>query len=219
MAIAAYGLSMFTRFASSAVTLLVLTACASSNSSRGQQSHREPLPAPAASAGVVPDASYDWHGLVLAPFGTLLKESPIALHEVLLFHDAAHNSGDVDSRDCYAIDGAPPRFVGHQPDQYLLCFDHDRLNRIEASVRLPADEASQAFARACALWLKNTEPTAGGGTTCEGRDGGTAFSARLGLVPGEDSAPLSMTLSSAAPSEAVGRPAVNDAIPDAPHEK
>jgi hypothetical protein len=217
MAVAAPRLRIHLRFTLSAALLSVLAACVSSSSSGGHQARGQPVPVPP-SSGVVPDASYDWHGLQLTPFGTLLKESPIALHEVLLFHDEAHGSGDVDNKDCYAIDGAPPRFVGHQPDQYLLCFDHDRLNRIEASVRLRADEASQVFARACALWLKNTAPT-GGGNTCEGRDGGVSFSARLGLVPGEASVPMSMTLSSPAVHDAIGSPAVDDAAHDAPHEK
>ena len=44
------------------------------------------------------DASYDWHGLVLAPFGTLLKESPIALHEVLLFHEEPRGAADVEQQ-------------------------------------------------------------------------------------------------------------------------
>jgi hypothetical protein len=216
MAVAAYRLSLYVRIGLAAL-LLVPAACVSS-SSRDHHAQSEPASAPPVSGGVT-DASYDWHGLVLAPFGTLLKDSPIALHEVLLFHDEAHRSGDADNKDCFAIDAAPPRFVGQQPDQYLLCFDHDRLSRIDASVRLPADEASQEFARACALWLKNTAPTAGSGNVCEGHDDGIAFSARLAPLPGEATVPLSMTLSNAAPHETADRPAVNDAVHDAPHEK
>lgn len=221
MAVTAYRLRTYARFASSALPL-VLAACVSSSASGDHHAHGESAPPPPV-AGAATDASYDWHGLVLAPFGTLLKESPIALHEVLLFHDEAHNgdhgNGDVDNRDCYAIDGTPPRFVGQQPDPYLLCFDHDRLNRIDASVRLPADEAPQMFDRACALWLKNTAQLAGNGNICEGRDGGIAFSARLGLVPGEAMATVAVTLSNAAAREAVGRPSPNDAADDVPHDK
>jgi len=178
-----------------AAVALVLAACAASppHGERAQQSQ----PAPVQNS-VMMDASYDWHGLVLAPFGTLLKESPIALHEALLFHEDAHGAADVETKDCYGVDGAPPRFVGRQPDEYLLCFDHDRLTRIDASVRLDADEAAQVFARACSLWLKDSAPLQGIGNSCEGRDGGIAFSAHLGSVPGETSAPLSMTLSNAA---------------------
>jgi hypothetical protein len=216
MVIAAYRLSRSARFVLAAAMLPILAACASSSSPSGHalsgHAPSEPPPPPTVKA----DTSYDWHGLVLAPFGTLLKDSPIALHEVLLFHDAAPGSGDVENRDCHAIDGAPPRFVGRQPDQYLLCFDHDRLNRIEASVRLPADDASPVFARACALWLKSMTPPAVTGNACEGRDGGIAFSARLALVPDEAVATVSMTLSDAAAHEAAGRPAVNEPLPDAP---
>lgn len=148
-------------------------------------------------SGVALDASYDWHVLMLVPFDTLLKASPIALHEVLLFHDESHGSADVDAKDCYTADGAPPRFVDRRPDPYLLCFQHDHLQRIEASVHLGADEATQVFARACALWLKDPalQPA---GTACEGRDGGIAFSAHLGAVPGEPTVTLSITLSDTA---------------------
>src|SRR5271168_1696921 len=38
------------------------------------------------------DASYDWHGLLIAPFGSVLKDIPATLHEVLLFRDEAHGS-------------------------------------------------------------------------------------------------------------------------------
>ena len=38
------------------------------------------------------DASYDWHGLLIAPFGSVLKDIPLTLHEVLLFRDEAHGS-------------------------------------------------------------------------------------------------------------------------------
>jgi hypothetical protein len=177
--------------------LLAVTACVGPG-------RPQPQPPPVPEAAVVPDASYDWHILVTVPFGTLLKESPTPLHEVLLFHEAA--PADAENKDCYAIDGAAPHFVGQQPDQYLLCFDHDHLNRIEAGVRLAAEDAPRVFAKACALWLKNSGPssspspaTAPAGTLCEGMDGATSFSARLTLVPGEPIGNLVMTLTHAAP--------------------
>jgi hypothetical protein len=174
--------------------LLLLVACAASPPLGGHAPGGQPA---AVQTGAI-DASYDWQPLVLVPFGTLLKESPIALHEVLLFHDQSHGAAEVDSKDCYAVDGAPPRFIGRQPDEYLLCFDHDRLNRIDASVRLDADDAAQVFARACALWLKNSAPMPGIGDTCEGRDGGIVWSARLEQVPGDATRLLVLTLSNAA---------------------
>jgi hypothetical protein len=154
-----------------------------------------PLPVPPAPSAVneTPDASYDWHGLILVPFGTQLKESPLVLHEVLLFHDAAQGAGGTEDRDCYTIESPPPQFVGRQASDYLLCFDHDRLNRIEATVRLPADGAASIFAAACARWLKTSAPASQTSDSCDGRDGATGFSARLGEP--EQSAPtLSISL-------------------------
>lgn len=187
-------MNRYARFGPSAAALLLLVACAASPPPGGHAPGSQPEPV---QTGAI-DASYDWHGLVLAPFGTLLKESPIALHEVLLFHDQLPGAAEVDSKDCYAVDGSPPRFVGRQPDEYLLCFDHDRLSRIDAAVRLDADDAAQVFARACALWLKNSAPMPGIGNTCEGRDGGIAWSAHLEQVPGDAAVPLVLTLSNAA---------------------
>ncbi len=47
---------------------------------------RRPQPAPAPL-----DASYDWHVLLVAPFGSVLKDVPLTLHEVLLFRDEAQS--------------------------------------------------------------------------------------------------------------------------------
>jgi hypothetical protein len=155
--------------------------------------------------GKRPDASYDWRGLIVMPFGTLLAASPVALHEVLLFHDAEH-AAEADPRDCYTIDGPPPRFVDRRPDEYLLCFAHDRLNRIDASVRMAADAAAETFARACSLWAGESAPRPASGATCRGRDGEIAFSAHLGDTPGDPTALLTLTLSAAADGEIGGGP-------------
>jgi len=149
-------------------------------------------PAPAAVNET--DASYDWHVLILVPFGTLLKESPLTLHEVLLFHDAAQGAGGTEDRDCFTIEGKPPQFVGRQASDYLLCFDHDRLNRVEATVRLPADGAASIFAQACARWLKTSAPATQTSDRCDGRDGATGFSARLGSEPEQPAPTLSISL-------------------------
>src|SRR5450631_759774 len=98
-----------------------------------------PVPPHAPASGT----AYDWRGLMIMPFGTLLKDSPLALHEVLLFHDTAQEGGDVPHRDCYAPAGEPPLFVGRRPDEYLLCFSDDRLARVDASARLPGDSAGE----------------------------------------------------------------------------
>ncbi len=154
-----------------------------------------------AEPSAITDASYDWHVLLIVPFGVLLKDSPVPLHEVLLFHDAADHA-ESDGRECYSTPGAPPRFLGQPPDHYLLCFEHDHLSRVEAVVPLPAAEAPQVFARACALWLKNTATTLASGTACEGRDGNVVWSARLVGVPGDTAATISMSLIDNPPQDA-----------------
>jgi len=149
-----------------------------------------PLPGPQP----VPDASYDWHGLLPVPFGTGLHESGLRLKEVLLFRDRAQ-AAEADSPaegDCFTLD-SPPRLVGREPYEYLLCFEHDRLQRIDTAVRLDAAEADQVFARACALWLKSGAPVAGTRDRCEGGDERIVFRARLESA-GEESRSLAVTL-------------------------
>jgi hypothetical protein len=127
-----------------------------------------------------PTASYDWHPLILVPFGTLLKDVPLALTEVLMFHDAAYAARPNEDKDCYSMQGeSPPQFLGRRPDDYLLCFDHDRLSRIEASVRLPAADAALIFSAACAQWRRGAKSASDSPDNCEGRDGTTEFSAHL----------------------------------------
>jgi hypothetical protein len=88
------------------------------------------------------------------------------------------------------------RFFGRDPDEYLLCFEQDRLARIQARVRLPTPDSAGVFAAACAAWLRNAAPvdtaqgpTAQGATACEGRDGAIRFRGRL-----EEETDLSITL-------------------------
>jgi hypothetical protein len=211
------------RIALSAALLAPMVAC-HTPSPRVSAPDRTP-PAPAAQ--VPADASYDWRGLLIAPFGSVLKDIPGALHEVLLFRDEAHGNAAADNAaaadaECYASDAPAPRFVGRVPDEYLLCFRQDRLSRIQASVRLTAAEASELFAAACAGWLKNAaSATAGGGAprvegpnaeapnpeaqsagACEGRDGAVRFRGRLEEEPDRAQMPqtetiLSITLDSA----------------------
>jgi hypothetical protein len=133
------------------------------------------------------DPSYDWHVLLIAPFGSVLKEVPATLHEVLLFRDDAHGAA-ADDGECYAPDSPAPRFVGRAPEEYLLCFKQDRLARIHASVRLSDADAPEVFAAACTSWLHHAAERAG---VCEGSAGDIRFSAQLG----EESA-LSIVLES-----------------------
>ena len=162
------------------------------------------------------ERSYDWHGLLVAPFGAVLKAVPIALHEVLLFKDDAHGSSAADdAAECYAADAPNPSFLGRVPDEYLLCFTHDHLSRIQASVRMSTAQASAEFAAACAVWLKNAAPggpapaapsaeipaDAKPAAACEGRDGAVHFKGSLGEEPGpadgtETESAVSVTLDS-----------------------
>jgi hypothetical protein len=143
------------------------------------------------------DASYDWHVLLIAPFGSVLKDIPVPLHEVLLFRDEARGPVAADDAECYAPDQTAVQFVGHTPDEYLLCFKQDRLTRIQASVRLDTVQAPEVFAAACAGWLQRTVASAApapapasapatlapAADSCEGREGAARFSARLGEEP------------------------------------
>jgi hypothetical protein len=179
---------------------LLIAACAAAP--------RAPVPASPPPKPIPLDASYDWHVLLLAPFGSVLKDTSLPLHEVLLFREAGQGA-PADDAECYAIDGAAPRFIARVPEQYLLCFKHDRLSRIEAAVRLPAPEAAQDFADACGLWLKNaalalpagsaapasTAPP--DGAACEGTDPDIGFSGSLETEPNGTDALLSITLEAA----------------------
>jgi hypothetical protein len=141
-----------------------------------------PAHAPAAAAPQPPAAFYDWRGLIPAPFGTLLKDMPIALTEVLVFHDpAAAGEHGNDDGDCYTTQGiSPPPFLGRRRDGYLLCFEHDHLSRIQASVSIPASDAPTLFAAACRQWQRGPGGAADSEPSCTGRDGTTNFDARLG---------------------------------------
>jgi hypothetical protein len=137
----------------------------------------------------------DWHGLLIAPFGSTLKDIPLALHEVLLFRDEARGD-DAGATECYAADAPGVRLFGREPDEYLLCFQQDRLARIQARVRLPAPDPAGVFAATCATWLRTAAVDAAPGATaatdttvCEGRDGAIRFRGRL-----EEETDLSITL-------------------------
>ena len=149
------------------------------------------------------DDSGDWHGLLIAPFGSALKAVPLKLHEVLLFRDDGGSGDTVGDAECYGADATPPHFLGRTPDEYVLCFKQDRLSRIQASLRLPVPQAAQIFEAACAGWLQRASSAAsaaasvatslaaadsGAQTACEGRDGAIRFSGRLGNETGAEEA-------------------------------
>lgn len=171
-----------------AVAALLAAACAA------------PPPKPAAAPPAPPalDSSYDWHVLLIAPFGSALKDIPLALHEVLLFRDeapgaAAPGAAPSSEPECYALEGEVPRFMARTPSEYLVCFTHDRLSRVEATVHLPRTESAQAFGDACGLWTKNA---AAGAASCEGTDGNVAFAAHLESDPEAVDAQLIIQLES-----------------------
>jgi hypothetical protein len=167
-----------------------LEGCAGSAPARG--------PAPTAALPAAPAAvSHDVSPLVLAPFGTAFKDVPVPLTEVLVFHqpDVRRTSEDA---DCFRPK-VVVAFLGRAPTDHLLCFDHDRLSRIEAAVVLPATEAPAVFAAACADWRRGNPPTAPEPDACEGRQGDIALSARRTDGPDSAAVTVSITLVAVSP--------------------
>jgi hypothetical protein len=168
-----------------------LEGCAASAPARGSAPGASP---PAAAPAVV---SHDVSPLMPAPFGTAFKDVPVRLTEVLVFHqpDAPRTNEDV---DCFRPNQVVS-FLGRAPADHLLCFDHDRLKRVEASVVLPATEAPALFAAACADWRRGEPAAAPPSDVCEGRQGDIAFTARR--TEGSDSATaiVSITLAAVSP--------------------
>jgi hypothetical protein len=167
-----------------------LEGCAGSAPARGA--------APTAALPAAPAAvSHDVSPLVPAPFGTAFKDVPVALTEVLVFHqpDARRTSEDA---DCFRPN-VVVAFLGRAATEHLLCFDHDRLSRIEAAVVLPAAEAPALFAAACADWQRGNPPAALGPDACEGRQGDIALSARRTDGPDSAAATVSITLVAISP--------------------
>jgi hypothetical protein len=165
-----------------AASLGALTGCQTPSS---RVKTRNLAPPPAAAPAPV-DPSFDWHVLVIAPFGSVLKDVPAALHEVLLFRDKDPDAVAADDGECYSADTPPPQFLGRTADGYMLCFKQDRLSRIHATVGLREADAPAVFATACAGWLKSAgAPTADAidAAACEGRDGGIHFSAHIEQEP------------------------------------
>jgi hypothetical protein len=197
------------RWAVPAAAVCMLAACAAP----------KPKIAPPPAAPPPLDASYDWHVLLIAPFGSFLKAIPLALHEVLVFRDEDRSASPADDPECYAAEGAAPRFMTRSPSSYLLCFNHGRLSRIEAIVRLPKNESAQIVADACALWTKNAQAPSSAGSegterseACEGADGGIAFAARVEDAPNEEDTQLTMQLDASESDQASDHAA--DRAPD-----
>lgn len=168
-----------------------LSGCAGSAPAR-----RSP-PSAATAAPAPPLVSHDFSGLLLAPFGTPFRDVSVPLTEVLVFHQADGTRGREDG-DCFRPN-VVVSFLGRAPTDHLLCFDHDRLEKIEAAVALPAAEAPALFAAACADWQRGAAAAAPGPDSCEGRQQDIAFSAHRAEGPDPDAASVSITLTSASP--------------------
>jgi hypothetical protein len=182
------------RWAVPAAAVWMLAACATS---KHEIAPPPPSPPPL-------DASYDWHVLLVAPFGSVLTQIPLATHEVLVFRDEARSASPADDAECYAANETGLRFMKLSPSSYLLCFNHGKLSRVEATVRLPENEAAQIVADACAMWMRNAQaPNAAasaasgpseGSQACEGADGGIAFAAHIEREPNEEDTQLTIQL-------------------------
>jgi len=177
----------------------LLAACASPKPG-------EKVPARGASAAAATAPIDDWHTLMVVPFGTLLRDVPYRLDEVVVFHDSASAAAGREDHECYTLRGAaPPRLFGQPVEQYSLCFSADRLNRIEASVSLPAESASAQFAAVCAKWQPTGAPGTSSSDRCESRDGATELDARLTVSTAFPQLAVSITLLDQTPVSDGGR--------------
>lgn len=114
---------------------------------------------------------------------------PIALTEVLTFHDAQGAAPDADEGDCYTMQGvSSPQYLGRRPDEYRLCFSHDRLIGIHAVLKVPEADAAALLARACSQWPGGEERSAAP-DRCAGRVGSTGQDARI--IPDESADAMS----------------------------
>ncbi len=163
--------------------------CLAGCGSNSRRTHDAPPPSPPTAAESV---SYDFGTLVPAPFGTSFKDIPVPLTEVLVFHEDS-DSRATEDKDCFR-----PKlsisFLGQPPTHHLLCFDHDRLRRVEAAVELPAAQVPALFAAACAEWQGRAKTEVLESDACTGRRGDIDFSARRTLLPETSAATVSITL-------------------------
>jgi hypothetical protein len=150
-----------------------------------------PQAAPSAAVSSVPaDPAADWRKLVIAPLGSRLPDLHVALEEVLFFRDAGAAVRGEDA-ECYATHAGTMSFAGRDTSEYLLCFDHGRLNRVRATVNLPADSAGDLFARYCGEWPAALHPST---DVCTASDGISTFSARLDPNPVQGQNRLSIVI-------------------------
>ena len=175
------------RALAAAGALCALAGCAAPPS-------RAPAVPPAPVAAHSADPSSDWRRLPIAPFGSLLQDLQVPLHEVLMF-------GELASQECYGLDAPQGRFLGRQIDAYLVCFVRGRLDRVEVTIELPVADAAADFSRYCDGWQAGTVAlSARTGARCSGTvPQGASFSASLLPSPEdalpESTVPLSIAIS------------------------
>jgi hypothetical protein len=107
------------------------------------------------------------------------------LHEILYFQDA-HPAADPPepgeralTTDCYRPNGPLPKILNHVTEDYVLCFRHDRLARVEADLNLPAETAGALARRLCDAWLQGSLAGIRSEAACSDRGSDAAFRVRL----------------------------------------
>jgi hypothetical protein len=157
-----------------AVCMVGLVAC----SAPPVQTVVAAAPAPVAAARALPPGD-DWRSLLPVPFGSTVSQIPFALKEVLLFQGENRNANESDEAECYSKSGVPLTFRGIQADDYVLCFVHDRLFRVETVLRLPKDVPADTFSHWCDEWLTGLNGVDRNADHCEGRDNDTTLLAGM----------------------------------------
>ncbi len=149
-------------------------------------------PSPASAAPHLPPAD-DWRTLLPVPFDSTVAQVPFALKEVLLFQGAVQTGAvqtgaartgesrraDSEPGDCFTTAENKPRLRGIEPDDYVLCFYHDRLYRVEAVLRLSRELPPETFQHWCAQWLEGLSAPQSDAERCAGSDADTTFEATL----------------------------------------
>ena len=141
----------------------------------------------------------DWRRIPTAPLGTTLAALYSGLHEILYFQAAQQaadspDAGEGAAADCYRSNGPSPRVLNHGSDDYVLCFEHDRLARVEAVLRLPTDEARELTQRLCDAWLRDGISGTRSEDSCAARAGDAAFRLRWAAVDGDTGTALTITV-------------------------
>jgi len=171
-----------------------------------------PRPATAGAPPGPATAVPDWQEIPVAPLGTTIAAMHPGLHEILYFQsprsadgsadgsaDAPAGAGDVGAAtDCYRANGPLPSVLNHASEDYVLCFLHDRLARVEAVLNLPAAEARALEQRLCEAWLPGSLASVSGDDVCGGRRGAAAFRVLLRSLKSDSGAALSIVVYTAA---------------------